>query len=144
MGNLIGNIITLVYKAYSPIKGYNKHVNRSRLVNSWNAIVDIIYIGLNYGIFRLTNQYVLIHTMSVTGFIKMVGAFIVQTKSSFRFLYSIILIILVQLVTLILLILLIIRLVNILPSPIRCFCPITSDKHFGLILIANNSSMFFT
>ena len=124
MGNLIGNIITLVYKAFSPIKGYNKHVNNSRIVNSCNAIVDIIYIGLNYGIFRLTNQYVLIHTMSVNGFIKIVGAFIVQTKSSFRFLYSIILIILAQIVTLILLILLIIRLVNIFS-----ICKLLYDYH---------------
>jgi len=124
MGNLIGNIITLVYKAFTPIKGYNKHVNRSRQVNSCNAIFDIIYIGLNYGIFRLTNQYVLIHTMSASGFIKIVGAFIVQTKSSFRFLYSIILIILVQLITLILLILLIIRLVNI-----YSICKLLNDYH---------------
>ena len=124
MGNVIGNIITLVYKAFSPIKGYNKHINRSRKINSYNSIVDLIYIGVNYGIFRLTNQYILIHTMSINAFIKLVGAFIVQTKSSYRFLYSIILIILAQFVTLILLIFLIIRLVNIFS-----ICKLLYDYH---------------
>ena len=109
----MGNLITSIVKAYRPIKGYNKFVNRSRVINSYIAIIDIIYIGVNYGIFRLTNQLILIYIMFVSAIIKIVGAFIVQIKQSMRFIYSIILIILTLLMILILLILLIIRLINI-------------------------------
>ena len=120
----MGNLITLVVKAYTPIKGYNKFVNRSRIINSYNAIVDIIYIGVNYGLFRLTNQYLLIHIMTANAVIKLIGAFIVQIKQSERFIFSIILIIITFLITIILLILLIIRLTNIFS-----ICKLLDDYH---------------
>ena len=109
----MGNLIISIYKAYTPNKGYNKFVNRSRVINSYIAIIDIIFIGVNFGVFRLTNQYVLIYIMTVNALIKLVGAFIVQIKQAKRFIFSTILIIITFLITLILLILLIIRLINI-------------------------------
>ena len=120
----MGNLIALVVKAYRPIKGYNKYVNRTRVINSYIAITDLIYIAVNYVIFRLTNQFILIHTMAINGFIKLIGNFIVQTKWAMRFTYSIILIIITLIVTLSLLILLIIRLVNIFS-----ICKLLSDYH---------------
>ena len=120
----MGNLITYIIKAYRPIKGYNKYVNRSRVINSYNAIVDLIYVGVNYGLFRLTNQFILIHIMTVNSFVKLIGGFIVQIKQSVRFILSIFLISITILVTLILLILIVIRLINI-----YLICKSLNDYH---------------
>lgn len=109
----MGDLISSIVKAFRPIKRYNKDVNRSRIINSYIAVLDMTYIGVNFGIFRLTNQFILIYSMTVNAFIKIIGAFIVQIKNPMKFLFSIILIIISLLLTLIFLILIIIRLTNI-------------------------------
>ena len=120
----MGDLISSIVKAYRPVKRYNKDVNRSRILNSYIAILDIIYIVVNFGIFRLTNQFILLYVMTVNAFIKIIGAFIVQIKYSMKFIFSIILIIISLLLTLIILILLIIRLTNIFS-----ICKLLNDYH---------------
>ena len=120
----MGNLKTYTVRAFRPIKGYNKFVNRSRVINSYIAIIDVIYIGVNFGIFRLTNQFILIFFMTGISIIKIIGAFIVQTKQVMRFLYSLVLIIIALILTLIILLLLIIRLTNI-----YSICKLINDYH---------------
>ena len=120
----MGDLISSIIKAFRPIKRYNKDVNRSRIINSYISILDLIYIGVNFGIFRLTNQYILIYVMTVNAFIKIIGAFIVQIKNPMKFLFSIILIIISLILTLIFLILLIVRLTNI-----YSICKLLNEYH---------------
>ena len=120
----MGDLISSIVKAFIPSKRYNKDVNRSRIVNSYIAVLDTIYVGVNFGLFRLTNQFILIYVMTVNAFIKIIGAFIVQFKQSMRFIFSIILIIISLLLTLIILILLIVRLTNIFS-----ICKLLNDYH---------------
>ena len=109
----MGNLITAIVKAYRPIKGFNKLVNLSRMINSYSVILDLIYIGLNYSIFIKTNQLILLHIMTGTALIKIIGAFIVQIKQSVRFMYSIVLISISLLIIFILFIIISVRLGNV-------------------------------
>ena len=109
----MGNLITAIVKAYRPIKGFNKLVNLSRMINSYSVLLDLIYIGLNYGIFINTNQLLLLHIMTGSALIKILGAFIVQIKQSVRFMYSIVLITIALIIIFVLLFVIMVRLGNV-------------------------------
>ena len=108
------NLITSIIRAYRPIKGFNFIVNRSRLYNSYSAIVFCAYMLLDYGLFfRKTNQMLLSHVMIGPFIICLIGAFIVQTKPSMRFAYSIAFLVTAVIYLLILIIILLIRMTNV-------------------------------
>lgn len=109
----MGNFFSGILRAYRPIKTYNYIVNRSRLFNSYDALVVIVMIILNYSVYSKTNQMVLVHCMLSQGIIAIVGDYIVQIVPAMRFMYSVILSSLALIMKVIISIILIIRAVNL-------------------------------
>ena len=109
----MGNFFSRIIRAYRPIKTYNYIVNRSRLFNSYDAIGIVVMIILNYSVYSITNQMMLVHCMLCQGLIAIVGDYIVQIVPAMRFMYSVILSSFALIMSIIISLILTVRAVNL-------------------------------
>ena len=87
----MSEFIHTISRAYKPIPSSHFIINRSRLFNSYEAIINGLIIILNYALFLKTNQINLINTLFVQCLIGIIGDYIVQITQAMRFMYSFIL-----------------------------------------------------
>ena len=87
----MSEFIHKIARAYKPIPSSHFIINRSRLFNSYEAIINGLIIILNYALFRKTNQMNIINTLLVQCLIGIIGDYIVQITPAMRFMYSFIL-----------------------------------------------------
>lgn len=109
----MGNFLSAVLQLFRPVKPFHSLINRSRLYNSYESLLEIVTSIINYSVFSITNQYVLLHLFLVTKILTVTANYFAHITNSMRFLFSSIVNGMAVVIVIVLLILLFIRLVNL-------------------------------